>query len=237
MMTPAEHYRKIFHIHLAKTDQHRESSYNIRYQVYCKEFGYEQISDNMVEREVDEYEGQSRHCLLVHNSSNRAIGCARLVLADPQCPERPLPFWKHCSQAIDTSKFDPQSFTPGQVAEFSRIAIIEEFRRREKAENARPGSTFSITHERRLSNFPVLPVCLLLAPLSMLINSDAEYGVAMMERKLVRLLAKYGILFESIGRELEYHGLRGPYVIHRDNVLCNLNTEVKEMFLEIHQNL
>lgn len=236
-MTPAEHYREIFHISPADTDSARESSYHIRYQVYCREFGYEQLPEDMGEREVDEYDTQSRHCLLVHKVSKRPVGCARLVLVDSQHPEHPLPFWKHCPQAVDTSKFNPTSFKPGQLAEFSRIAIIEEFRRREKAESSNQNPTPSVMHERRYSDFPVIPVCLFLAPLSMLINSEAEYGVAMMERKLVRLLRKYGIVFESIGKTVEYHGMRGPYVIHRDNVLRFLTSEVKDLFLEIHQGL
>ncbi len=236
-MTPAQHYREIFLTHLADSDAARESCFHIRYQVYCQEFGYEKLPVEMGEREVDEYDEQSRHCLLIHKGNDQPIGCARLVLADPQQPEQPLPFWKHCSHAVDTSKFNPQSFKPGELAEFSRIAIIEQFRRREKAQSNDQQQPPARVIERRLSDFPVLPVCLFLAPLSMLIKSDAIYGVAMMERKLVRLLRQYGILFQSIGKTVEYHGKRGPYVIHRDDVLRHLTPEVKELFLEIHQGL
>jgi N-acyl amino acid synthase of PEP-CTERM/exosortase system len=236
-MKLVEDYREIFHIHPADTDSDRESSYHIRYQVYCQELGYEQMPEDMKEREVDEYDMQSRHCLLVHTASKRPIGCARLVLVDPQHPEHPLPFWKNCPQAVDTNKFDPTSFKPGQLAEFSRIAIIEQFRRREKAKSSNQNPKASIMYDRRLINFPVIPICLFLAPLSMLIKSEAEYGVALMERKLVRLLRQYGIMFESIGKTVEYRGMRGPYVIHRDNVLLNLTSEVKDLFLEIHQGL
>jgi len=236
MMTPAEHYRKTFYTSLATTASARESCYHIRYQVYCQEFAYEQLPEHAPPREVDEYDAQSRHCVLIHKATNRPIGCTRLVLADPDHPEQPLPFMKHCPQAIDTSKFDPSSFKPGQLVEFSRIAIIEEFRRREKAESANP-TVSPATHERRYSDFPVIPVCLFLASLSMLINSEAEYGVAMMERKLVRLLRKYGIMFESVGEVVEYHGKRAPYVIHRDNVLRFFTQGVNDLFFEIHEEL
>jgi len=235
MTKPTEHFRKTFSIHPAASDTDRESIFHIRYQVYCQEFEYEKLPEHMGEREMDEYDAQSSHCLLEHKASNRPIGCARLVLVDPQHLERPLPFWKYCPQAIDTSKFNPAVFKPGQLAEFSRIAIIEEFRRREKI--ASRSSKPSVSHNRRYSDFPVIPVCLFLASLSMLLNSEAEYGVAMMEPKLVRLLRKYGILFESIGNAVEYHGLRAPYIIHRDNVLKHFTQGVDDLFFEIHSGL
>ena len=233
MMTPTEHYRKTFHIQPALNESSITESFHIRYQVYCREFGYEQLPEGCPELETDEYDDRSRHCLLIHNRTGRPVGCARLVMQDPDLPGVSLPCWEHCRHAFDTALFDPESLRADQLVEFSRVAIIEEFRRREKAELRTSIPVLEQIHERRYSTFQVIPVCLFLAALAMFVDSDAEFGVAMMEPKLVRLLRKCGIYFESVGHVVNYHGLRAPYVIFRDDVRRQLPGEVRELFDEI----
>lgn len=129
-MTPAEHFRERLSICLANSQALKESAFGIRYQVYCKEFGFEKVRKGEPETETDEYDSQSKHCLLIHKQSNCPIGCARLVMPNSLRPELPLPFEKYCSHSIDKNIFDPDEFLPGQIVEFSRIAVIEEFRRK-----------------------------------------------------------------------------------------------------------
>ncbi len=234
-MTPKEHYGKTFHLKAANTTEEKETSFNIRYQVYCQEFNYEQLPEGTAERETDEYDEQSQHCLLIHNASQRPIGCARLVTLDSNASMTELPFWKYCRHAIDTTLFNPSNFAHHQLVEFSRVAIIEQFRRREKNAEHTGIDQQNIQQERRLSNFPVLPVSLFLATLAMFLDTGAEYGVAMMEPKLVRLLRKSGIFFEQVGQVVDYHGKRAPFIIHRNDVRRHFSAEVLALFDEIHR--
>lgn len=231
-MTPAEHYLQTFHIQPTLTNRDRQASYNIRYQVYCKEFGFEAPPDNHLQQETDEYDQQSLHCLLIHNQSQRPAGTVRLVISDRQ---QPLPFWKYCHQAIDTQLFDPQALRADQVVEFSRAAIIADFRRREKQSGGINDNVSTIHRERRYSDFPVIPVCLFIAALAMFADSQADFGVAMMEPKLHRLLRKVGINFQSIGRVIDYHGRRAPYIIRRDAVPDQLPDDVQALFAVIRE--
>lgn len=234
-MTPKEHYGKTFHLQAANTIDEKEASFNIRYQVYCQEFAYEQLPEGAAERETDEYDEQSQHCLLIHNATQRPIGCARLVTVGANTAMTELPFWKYCSHAVDTTLFNPQSFAPHQLVELSRVAIIEQFRRREKSAECTGIDQQNIQHERRLSSFPVLPISLFLATLGMFLDTDAEYGVAMMEPKLVRLLRKSGIFFEQVGKVVDYHGKRAPFIIHRNDVRRHFSEDILPLFDEIHR--
>lgn len=236
-MTPVEHFLKFFSIIPAITTDQREQSYFVRYQVYCREFGFEKFKQGDPERETDEYDAQSQHCLLIHKPSQRTIGCARLILADTQYPETPLPFERYCGSAIDKNFFDPDEFLPGQIAEFSRIAVIEEFRRREKNAHNTTQVFAKPRNDRRVSNFPVIPVCLFLASLSMLMNSEAEWGFAMMEPKLERLLRRYGVIFEPVGEPFNYHGWRSPYIIHRSEIGRHFKHGVGELYFEVNRGL
>ena len=236
-MTPVQHFEKYFAIVPVTSHTQMEQAYHIRYQVYCKEFGYEKHRKGEPELETDEYDTQSIHCLLIHKPSKRAIGCARLILSDQQRPEIPLPFERYCAHAFEKGYFDPDEFLPGQIAEFSRVAVVEEFRRREKNAEAANQVQQNIKDERRASDFPVIPICLFLASLSMLMNSEADYGIAMMEPKLERLLARYGIIFESVGEPINYHGWRSPYIIHRSEVGRHFKHGVGELFFSVNQAL
>lgn len=237
-MTPVEHFRELFHICPANNNNLREKAFRIRHQVYCKEFGFERIRKGEPERETDEYDAQSKHCLLIHKPTNKPIGCARLVVSNPLRPELPLPFERYCSHSIDKSLFDPDEFLPGQIVEFSRIAVIEEFRRKNLSQRNNSVSQSVINpQDRRYSNFPVIPVSLFMASLSMLISSEADYGFAMMEPKLMRLLRRFGIIFESVGDHVNYHGWRSPCIIYRDNVLRYFKRGVGDLFFEVNKSL
>ena len=234
-MTPVDHFNTFLTIHQARDQIQKNRAYNVRHQVYCQEFNFEPLRPGEPELESDAYDAQSAHCLLTHKPTGRAIGCARLVMADQRAPERPLPFELHCSHSIDKSLFDPDEYLPGQLVEFSRIAVVEKFRRREaRSKNSDLATQESVVDERRLSKFPVIPVSLFLALASMQITSQADIGFAMMEPKLARLLRRFGLFFEPVGEPIDYHGWRSPFIIRRDKLLRNLKPEVRKLFDNVH---
>ncbi len=237
-MNPAQHFQRYFRIHRASNKHMLEQAYAVRYQVYCREFGYEDEQRCPRQLEFDQYDTHAQQTLLLHSPSNTPVGCVRLVEANPQMPELPLPFERYCSEALDRDQFDPDEFLPGQLAEFSRLAVVGGFRRRscdQGREVNLPRPVF--VQERQRGHFPVIPVSLFLAALAMLLSSDAEYGVAMIEPRLMRLMRLFGINFEAVGKTMDYHGQRAPYIIHRDNALRYLKPEVDELFFAINQSL
>lgn len=237
-MKPVECFSELFDIRIADKEWMKELAFYIRYQVYAKEFGYEPL--NKAERETDDFDAHSTHCLLIYKPTMRPVGCVRLVGMDPQRPEKQLPYELNCLSVIDKNLFNPDDFLPGQVIEFSRISVLEEFRRKVPgAENRYKGHVRSSKKVKGI-NIPVAPVSLFLASLGIMLSSDADYAVAMMEPKMVRLLRRFGMIGESIGESIDYHGWRAPYLLSRDDILKNLkNFEegVGELYNAVNSSL
>jgi hypothetical protein len=58
-----------------------------------------------------------------------------------------------------------------------------------------------------------------------------------MERHLPTLLSRSGIGFQRAGREVNYHGLRGPYFIRTESAVSTIRPDVASLYEGIHQQL
>ena len=236
-MDPAQLYASTFRTRLARDAQTHRQIQRLRYQVYCQEFGYEAEADCPNGLESDDYDRQSWHCLLEHRLSG-PVGCIRLVRPQPAASGVPLPFERYCGHALDRRRFDPAEHDPLSLAEFSRLAVKAEFRRRRNDPRQPVGIARPVaegTHHR--SPFPVIPVALFVAGLSLMMASPARYAVAMMEPRLARMLRRFGIRFEPIGRVIEYHGPRGPFLLRRDTAFDALDPHLVAMMALVRSEL
>jgi N-acyl amino acid synthase of PEP-CTERM/exosortase system len=59
----------------------------------------------------------------------------------------------------------------------------------------------------------------------------------MMEPKLNRRLKRFGLPFEQIGDEIDYHGMRAMFFLSRNNFCSQLTPELKELYLQIYNDL
>lgn len=209
----------------------------IRYQVYCEEFHYESAEQFPDQKEQDLFDQQSLHCLLMHVPTQKPVGCTRLIGAYSDKPVLPLPFEQFCPEPL-LNLVPPLSLKSLPVncyGEFSRLAVLAEFRRRQSDEK-KPVSlpeqaslTAEADADERRDNYPLIPIALFTATLTLLLRSDYCYGFAMMEPRLVRLLKRFGIYFVQVGKLVDYHGPRAPFVIHRDQILPNLTSKTRAL--------
>lgn len=223
---------------LANTAEQREQAFRIRYEVYCREFGFERAEEHPDGMESDDYDAQSVHCLLVHQPSNRAAGCVRLVLPDPKDPHAPLPFEQHCMNSLDRAVADPLLANRMAIGEISRLAVISEFRRRHNEQRSPEGDTeaasYSLIEQR---HFPFIAVGLYLSAASTGMLGGLEGVFAMMEPRLARHLSRYGIRFTQVGQVIDYHGPRAPFYITRDDLLHGLKPEISALLDAITSDL
>lgn len=231
-------FHDYFRAQLATTPEQREAAYRIRYEVYCREFRFEREEDCANGMERDDYDEQAVHCLLIHQGTNAAAGCVRLVLTDPKHPDRPLPFEKHCSHSLDRRKIDPGAMPRDRIGEISRLAVHSHFRRRPH-ENESPAGfpAFSGISASERRHFAYLPLGLYLAAASIGLLSGLEGVFAMMEPRLARHLVRYGIRFEKVGALIDYHGPRAPFYISRDMLLDNLKPETRALMENVRDDL
>lgn len=237
--TLTQAFKQYFYATPADTRELQEETYRIRYQVYCKEFGYEREEDCPGGMERDSYDPQSRHALLYHRPSARPAGCVRLITPHPQMLYTPLPFERFCGDALDRSLIDPCKLPPGSYGEFSRLATLSLFRRRKEDVHLPINSVEPPEHQEMAGrdSFPLLPLGLFLTALTLFLNSRLQIVFAMMEPRLERLLRRYGILFTQVGQVMDYHGPRGPFMMHRDTLLPNLTPDACELMRLISKQL
>lgn len=115
-------FDKRYEVILADTAEARKIHYQLRYQVYCLEEGFEAHENFPDHMERDEWDGNSVHFIVRSKKTMEWVAAMRLVL--PQ--QESLPMENMCS--ID-SRVVPSSYDEN-IAEISRICIKDTFRRK-----------------------------------------------------------------------------------------------------------
>lgn len=204
-------FQEYFKIVPAVSQELKEKAFRLRYEVICHDLampGYEPWRfPNGIE--TDEYDERSAHCLLYHRASGQTAGVARLILPDPNAPEKPFPI-----ELFAGKHFYFQPTAPRRsIAEISRLIISRPFRSR-KAEFGTPSgadrsSGLADPQGRRRFPHPILGLLAGVGKASM--EQEITHWYAIMEPSLNRLLARFGLDFEPIGPIIEYNGKRQPH--------------------------
>lgn len=234
-MLLAESFATYFLVQIAHTQAQRDSVYAIRYNVYCKEFGYESPAAFPDGRERDEYDDQAIHALIIHRATGRPAACVRLVPARSEDENIPLPFEKYCAESIDTAFVRGLGLDRSTLCEISRLAVDGRFRRRACDEGNSYGVIGPSFSKEELRTFPLIAVAAFLAATALTEVSGRGNVFAMMEPFLPRLLRRSGIAFKRAGRDADYHGMRAPYFITSRSAIDNMKPELLSLYLHIRQ--
>lgn len=211
-----------------------EAALRLRYQVYCREHGFEDPDQHPDGLERDPFDARAVHTLVRHRRSGRFVGTVRLVLPDAGDSAAPFPIEAHCRSAF----YQPSLGTHlprKRVAEISRFAVSREFRRR-MAEDGPPSpgpralpptGPIPDSPQRHL---PHITVGLFAGIVRMSALHGVSHWYAAMEPALLRLLTRFGIHFQSIGRTVAYHGRRRPTLGVAQSVLDRIHRERPEVW-------
>ena len=195
----------------ATTSELRDACFRIRHDVYCRELNYEPLRPDGLES--DAFDAQSVHCLLRAKQSGQFIGCIRLILPKPGDPAALFPFEKTCAATLDRQTVDPAKLQRNRVAEVSRLAVINAYRRR-KGEKEDPGTIhtgdFGTADRPR---FPYIPVGLYLGMLVQAQRHGVETLFMLTEPRLARHLSLLGVRIQRIGGPVEHRGRRVPSML------------------------
>jgi len=213
-------YHRYFAVVAADTPALLNAAHALRYQVYCVEHPFENPVDQSKEQEWDSCDGQSVHSVLVSKPAGIVVGCVRLILPDRCGPCASLPIRELLSEA-DRARLD--AFGIDRTAEISRYAIAKRYRRRPgereypDVESTEP----TVPEFRRLAPHMSLGlirgVCLLAA------SNNIDTVCAEMTLPLLRLLERFGLVFEPLGPVIDYHGPRQPCVAECKQLLAGLS--------------
>ncbi len=224
-------FHQYFEIVMADTPELLEKVFRIRYQLLCVDMGVPGYEPALYpdEQEIDEYDHHSAHVLIRYRPSGQFIGTTRLILFDPENPEKPFPVELHTN--IDPNLFDINKLSRQHTGEISRFIIIKDFERR-KAErrnyHTRQSNKNIVEIDRRSSaktdRRSIKNLTLVLGAGVMRISE--KYNIhnwfSIMDPVMNRLLGYYGMDLRPIGPITEHHGLRRPYFVEVASVLEKL---------------
>lgn len=227
-----------FLIQFANTPEQLAKVFEVRYRVYCQEFGYEDADLCPDHQEKDEYDDQSIHCLITHRATGIAAGCVRMVPTQKDDPVAPMPFEQHCGESLDRAYIHALNLDRSTTCEISRLAVDERFRRRGGEKTTRYGQPealdFNQDEQRCL---PFIAISAFLAATAITDHTGRRNVFAMMEPFLPRLLARSGIKFERAGEDMDYHGTRAAYFITTQAALEGMKPELRALYDRVQNQL
>ncbi|MCG5502074.1 PEP-CTERM/exosortase system-associated acyltransferase [Ectothiorhodospira lacustris] len=233
-----EHFQDFFLVLKADTQALREQVFQIRYDVYCREFGYEKEEDCPGGMERDDYDAHSEHCLIMHRPSGQGAGCIRVVSPHEAESIAQIPMERFCGQSLNHPELHPGLLPRSDLAEVSRLAVHTQFRRRQGESESPIGLAIAetITDEQRRT-FPLLGLALFCAGTSLMGRLGREHAFVMMERRLARMLQSAGFPFVQVGEPMEYHGPRAAYHVTVQSVLDSMRKDIRELHDFVHESL
>lgn len=206
----------------------------LRYQVYCIEHGFEDPADHPGGRERDPHDDASVHTLVRHLASGECAATVRLVLARRCAEAGGVPMLEHCAEALyPEARSRIRALPRDSLAEISRLAVSRSFKRRLAEAETVSGVSASAVYRDTAQNaagtrnrgFPHITVGLFAAIVQMSAEQGITHWVAVMEPTLLRLLRRFGIRFERVGSDVDYHGHRRPTLGEAAAVVDNILRE------------
>lgn len=236
-ITLCEHYQKYFYTIKAITPDLLNQAYHVRYQVYCEEL--KKLSPNSENefQESDPWDGNAVHSLLVYKDEQKPIGNIRIIIAD-DCADKKLPIELYYHNEFNFKGSGISSLRDGKTGEVSRMALISQFRRRPSDKNYSLNDNIRENdHENK--RFPVnyLPMCLTFSSISLMLEQALDYGIALMEPRLARLLVRFGVELKQVGNPIDHFGMRAPFLIFPEKTYHNLTSEYQSLFDIIRSEL
>ena len=229
----AEHFSQYFEISIANTPELKQEGFSIRYQVYCKELGYEPVEKFPDGCERDVYDDRSIHYLIKHRPTGDYAGCVRVVLPDLQSPEAVFPL-----ESVFPKHFSLVGRPRHEFVEISRLAVLSKFRRR-KGESQSPQGQLVFSEEDKQNSiyadkrrFPVIALSLYWTCFCIAVSLKQDI-FALMELRLARHLKRTGIISHRIGDLAEYRGKRGFFVIKPLEFIDLLAPDIQELMQKI----
>lgn len=232
----SERFGQYFRIAPALDAATRDEVYFVRHDVYARELGFEPVRPE--QREVDAYDRHALHCIVRTNDDNvRPVGCARVVLTDPQDRNAPLPFEQSCRDTLDRRIIDPAALPRERIAEVSRLAVMGEFRRR-RGELHRPVALSARDSAGDpVARFPNIPVSLYFGAVALAQRAGVEYLFTLTEPRLAKHFARGGVQIETVGAPIEHRGIRIPSLMRVSQVYNSLRAMVRPIWHEVHAQM
>lgn len=187
-------------------DRHLRKAQELRYQVYCLEFGFLSPDDYPDGVESDEHDARAAH-FYAFDAQLEVVGYVRLVRPDV---DQRFPFQDHCA----TSTGGVTLPAPCHAAEISRLMVRHDYRRLRASwrtsTTTRPRNSIHSADRRDAASQVLLSLYRQMYLFSR--SNGIGHWYAAMEQPLARSLLRLKLTFQPIGPQTDYYGPVAPYL-------------------------
>ncbi len=193
-----------FEVYLANTQESKNIHYNIRYQVYCEEMGFENEKDFPQQMEFDDDDAKSIHFIVRNNVTGQWVGAMRLIKKQDEL----LPMERFCRLNEKISNNDLF-----KMVEISRLCLIKEVRRGNPPIGEEEMSQLS---ELKLNRLIIWG--LFYAAVKYGYKNRINSSYFMTTKALARVLKRSGLNLINIGSSCQHNGERFPFKMNTHEV-------------------
>ena len=194
-----------FEVVLADNEYSRSIHYQLRYQVYCLEEGFEDQRHFSNEEERDQWDDHSVHFLVRSRQSSEWVAAMRMVI--PETGRLPI------EQMCDIDPIVMPSFPGKQIAEISRMCIVDSYRRKQLV--AEPGGLRAVSETKGAGgrvHKSVIMKGLLRAAATYSQDHDIPFWYFLTTPALARVISRLNVQLIKVGAAYEHRGTRYPFL-------------------------
>jgi N-acyl amino acid synthase of PEP-CTERM/exosortase system len=216
-----------------------DESLRLRYQVYCLERGFKNHENFVDKKEFDYFDAHALHGIVRHRQTDLTVASVRLVRTRLEVQDSVFPLEMAYPDLLWQHGMTEQILPRQTTAEISRFAISRMLQQnvREKRYGKRSNALARAGWYFNGRRYPLVIFGLLVALMRMSIQHGITHWLAIMEPSLLRLLARFGINFESIGGLVDYYGHRQPCYGHVETLNARLQDNEHNLFELIQRDL
>ena len=194
---------------LCDTEEARSLHYQIRYQVYCRETGFEDPNEFTDGMEKDKHDRHSVHFAVRDRVNGNWMAAMRLVMAG----SGRLPSEMHCN----TEPLPENLIMRASMVEFSRLCVLQSHRRHNRDRSVRlkivDGKSGEVIITRPDPRYPEIMLGLINATFEWSRRNHARYCYFLVNPALARTLKRLNLDLRPVGEPTEHRGTRTPYIV------------------------
>ena len=179
-----------FEVILADNDFSRSLNYQVRYQVYCLEEGFENAARFQTREERDAWDDNSAHFLVRSKQTNEWVAAMRMVI--PKSGALPI------EDMCDIHPTVRPSLSGESAAEISRICVVNTYRRNSQDKQSRVRKSMILKG-------------LLSAAAQYSQENDIRNWYFLTSPGLARIISYMNVQLIKVGAACEHRGTRYPF--------------------------
>lgn len=194
---------------LCDTEESRSIHYQIRYQVYCRETGFEDPEEFADGKEIDRHDRNSVHFAALDPKNGSWIAAMRLVTAG----RSRLPLESACTLEPVPEKLIERT----SRIELSRLCVLESHRRHNRDRSLGlsviDGSSGTVKKVMPDPRYPEIMLGFIRATFAWSRKNNMTHCYFLINNALARTLKRLNLQLTPVGEPIEHRGMRTPYVV------------------------